>query len=62
MDQVAAAARALGLRQGPIHAECRVNTKGVYVLEVAPVRSAACALAPCASTVRKGSQFPSKRC
>jgi formate-dependent phosphoribosylglycinamide formyltransferase (GAR transformylase) len=36
VDQVAAAARALGLRHGPIHAECRVNTTGVYVLEVAP--------------------------
>ena len=35
LDGVAAAARALGLRHGPIHAECRVNTKGVYVLEVA---------------------------
>jgi biotin carboxylase len=36
VDQVAAAARALGLRHGPIHAECRVNTQGVFVLEVAP--------------------------
>ena len=35
VDQVAAAAQALGLRHGPIHAECRVNTQGVYVLEVA---------------------------
>ena len=35
VDQVAAAARALGLHHGPIHAECRVNTKGVYLLEVA---------------------------
>jgi biotin carboxylase len=35
VDQVAAAARALGLQHGPIHAECRVNAKGVYVLEVA---------------------------
>ena len=35
VDQVAAASRALGLRYGPIHAECRVNTRGVYVLEVA---------------------------
>jgi biotin carboxylase len=35
VDHVAAAARALGLRHGPIHAECRVNTRGVYVLEVA---------------------------
>jgi biotin carboxylase len=36
VDQVAMAARALGLRHGPIHAECRVNTRGVYVLEIAP--------------------------
>jgi hypothetical protein len=36
VSQVAAASRALGLRHGPIHAECRVNTRGVYVLEVAP--------------------------
>jgi formate-dependent phosphoribosylglycinamide formyltransferase (GAR transformylase) len=36
LDQVGAAAQALGLRHGPIHAECRVNTKGVFVLEVAP--------------------------
>jgi biotin carboxylase len=36
VDQVAIAARALGLRHGPIHAECRVNTQGVYLLEVAP--------------------------
>jgi len=35
VDQVAAAAHALGLRHGPVHAECRVNTQGVYVLEVA---------------------------
>jgi D-alanine-D-alanine ligase-like ATP-grasp enzyme len=32
---VAAAAQALGLRHGPIHAECRVNADGVFVLEVA---------------------------
>ena len=36
VSQVAAAARALGLRHGPVHAECRVYTRGVYVLEVAP--------------------------
>jgi len=35
VDAVAAAARALGLRHGPVHAECRVNDRGVYVLEVA---------------------------
>ena len=32
---VAAGARAIGLRHGPIHAECRVNARGVFVLEVA---------------------------
>jgi biotin carboxylase len=32
---VAAAAGALGLHHGPIHAECRVNRRGVFVLEVA---------------------------
>lgn len=32
---VAAAAAALGLFHGPIHAECRVNPRGVFVLEVA---------------------------
>ena len=35
-NTVARAAAALGLRHGPIHAECRVNTQGVFVLEVAP--------------------------
>jgi len=32
---VGEAVRALGLRHGPVHAECRVNAEGVYVLEVA---------------------------
>jgi biotin carboxylase len=32
---VAAACCALGLSHGPIHAECRVNSRGVFVLEVA---------------------------
>jgi biotin carboxylase len=34
-DVVAQAARALGLRHGPVHAEARVNDEGVFVLEVA---------------------------
>ena len=34
-DAVSKAAHALGLRHGPVHAECRVNDDGVYVLEVA---------------------------
>jgi biotin carboxylase len=32
---VAAGAAALGLRHGPIHAECRINELGVHVLEIA---------------------------
>jgi biotin carboxylase len=34
-DAIARAAKALDLYHGPIHAECRVNAAGVYVLEVA---------------------------
>ena len=32
---VAAGAAAMGLRHGPVHAECRVNDAGVHLLEVA---------------------------
>ena len=35
VDGVGRAVRALGLTHGPIHAECRVNPDGVFVLEVA---------------------------
>jgi glutathione synthase/RimK-type ligase-like ATP-grasp enzyme len=35
VSTTARAARALGLRHGPIHAECRVNGEGVFMLEVA---------------------------
>lgn len=35
VDTVAQAARGIGLRHGPVHAECRVNAAGVWVLEVA---------------------------
>jgi biotin carboxylase len=35
VDAVTRAARALGLYHGPIHAECRANADGVFVLEVA---------------------------
>ena len=34
-DAIKRAVRALGLHHGPIHAECRVNSKGAYMLEVA---------------------------
>jgi biotin carboxylase len=33
---IAHAAAALGLRHGPIHAECRINAHGVFILEIAP--------------------------
>ena len=35
VSTVAAGASAIGLRNGPLHAECRVNDRGVYVLETA---------------------------
>jgi hypothetical protein len=35
VDAVARAAAAIGLTHGPVHAEVRVNDRGVYVLEVA---------------------------
>ena len=35
MTAVTDAVRAIGLQHGPVHAECRVNDEGVYVLEVA---------------------------
>jgi ATP-grasp domain-containing protein/L-aminoacid ligase-like protein len=35
VDAIDAAARAIGLAQGPVHAECRVNERGVYVIEIA---------------------------
>ncbi len=34
-ETIAEAALAIGLHHGPIHAECRVNERGVFVLEVA---------------------------
>lgn len=34
-QQVHTACSAYGLRQGPIHAECRINAQGVWILEVA---------------------------
>jgi biotin carboxylase len=36
VDAIGEAIRILGLRHGPVHAECRVNDRGIYVLEVAP--------------------------
>lgn len=35
VDAVTRAAAAIGLRHGPVHAECRVNPEGVFVLEAA---------------------------
>jgi biotin carboxylase len=34
-QHIQAACHAYGLRQGPIHAECRINPQGIWVLEVA---------------------------
>jgi hypothetical protein len=35
VDAITRAAQAIGLRHGPVHAECRVNDRGVFALEVA---------------------------
>src|SRR5207244_9862855 len=35
VSAVASAAAAIGLQHGPVHAECRVNDEGVFVLEAA---------------------------
>ena len=35
VEGITRAAAAMGLHHGPIHAECRVNAEGVFVLEVA---------------------------
>ena len=34
-ETITAACAAYGLREGPIHAECRINEQGVWILEVA---------------------------
>jgi biotin carboxylase len=34
-ETISAACAAYGLREGPIHAECRINEQGVWILEVA---------------------------
>ena len=35
LEQIGGAARALGLRHGPVHAECRVSRERIVVLEIA---------------------------
>lgn len=35
VERVAEACRTFGLREGPVHAECRINENGVWLLEVA---------------------------
>ena len=35
LETITSACAAYGLREGPIHAECRINAQGVWVLEVA---------------------------
>jgi hypothetical protein len=57
---IAHAAAALGLRHGPIHAECRLNDEGVFVLGSRRARSAASARARCASRRRNGRELRSR--
>ncbi|MCY3842458.1 MAG: ATP-grasp domain-containing protein [Acidobacteria bacterium] len=35
VEQVTSAAAALGLTHGPVHAECRLNARGVFVIDIA---------------------------
>ena len=35
VEQVSEAAAALGLTHGPVHAECRLNARGVFVIDIA---------------------------
>jgi len=35
LETISATCAAYGLREGPIHAECRINAQGVWILEVA---------------------------
>jgi hypothetical protein len=70
-ETIARAAAAIGLRHGPIHAECRVNPDGVFVLEVAPrpigglcaraLRFAQSHVASRESQVRRGSQVSNEQ-
>lgn len=50
---VAAACSAYGLREGPVHAECRINKSGVWVLEVAARTIGGL----CAQVLRAGTGF-----
>ena len=60
VDAVTRAAAAIGLRHGPIHAECRVNrAKACSCSKSRRDRSAACARARCASIDRdQSARFP----
>jgi phosphoribosylaminoimidazole carboxylase (NCAIR synthetase) len=55
VDAITGATHAIGLRHGPIHAECRVSDAGVFVLEVAarPIGGL------CASALRFAPRAPS---
>ncbi len=54
LDHVARAASALGLTDGPVHAECRVGPGGIFVLEVAarPIGGL------CSKVLRFGDEHP----
>ena len=64
---IAAAALAMGLHHGPVHAECRVNEHGVFVLEVAaqahrgPVRARPALRAPRRESLPAAPRRPSCR-
>src|SRR5438105_2099585 len=65
VDAIARAASAIGLRHGPVHAECRVTPDGVvYVLEVAarPIRPTSIARCVPRIVVSRSRSIRSSRC
>ncbi len=59
IDVVARAAAAIGLVNGPIHAECIIDGDRVWFLELAPGPSADCAAGPCGSRARASRRWSS---
>ena len=59
---IASAIRILGLRHGPVHAECRVNEQGIYVLEVAARPIGGCVRRPFDSLLGTEGLPLSKKC
>src|SRR4029079_11446827 len=58
VETVGQAARAIGLQHGPVHAECRVNDAGVFILEVAARPIGVCAARALGFEKQERESFP----